>query len=128
MAKAGKEFLMGADCGCGGACGMCAPRLAREMSYRSADIMEVSKLATAKTAMLARGSVGVGGKIAWLNPRLCDRAATEASQLAHIENHGAGPFEVTDIKTYRNGALTLVCFVDEHGKPVEISSDWLVAD
>ena len=43
MAKAEKEGQMGADCGCGGECGMCAPRLAREMSYRSMEIMAEKK-------------------------------------------------------------------------------------
>lgn len=81
-----------------------------------------------KTAILARGSVAVGGKVAWLNPKVWNTASAEASLKAHIEEHGAGPFDVLDIKTYRGGELTLVCFKDQHGADVEINGDWLVAD
>lgn len=34
---------MGCDCGCGGTCGMCAPRLEREMLDRSWEIKKVAQ-------------------------------------------------------------------------------------
>lgn len=33
-------IIMGCDCGCGGTCGVCEPRLKREIGYRSEIIMK----------------------------------------------------------------------------------------
>ncbi len=76
-----------------------------------------------------RGSiltVSVGDKICFINPEVEEDIRVAQSTRFMINQRGPGPFELLGIKYYpRDGhPLTMFCFVDDHQKEVEVSSDY----